>query len=139
MVLEWILRKVLMRELERKAAGLERRAGGAGAAASGGDLVKLAMKAEEALSKVIVPGFDVDLVSSGAVKRIRVSRDGRSVAVFIDFSGSDPSCNFCRFINWNLWQAILERAEKRLKEEGFSEVVFIDWATGARMEYKARG
>ena len=137
MVVEWVLRKVLMRWVGEEARKLEAR----NPSAATGDLrlMELARKAEEALLEVEVPGFDVDLVTSGAVKRIRVSRDGTAVAVFIDFSGSDPSCNFCRFINWNLWQAILERAERRLREAGFKEVAFFDWATGARMEYRPSG
>ncbi|MCE4612000.1 MAG: hypothetical protein F7B17_08530 [Desulfurococcales archaeon] len=134
MVVEWVLRKVLMRWVGSEARKLE--AQRATAAIGDSKLVELARRAEEALLEVEVPGFDVDLVTSGAVKRIRVSRDGAAVAVFIDFSGSDPSCNFCRFINWNLWQAILEKAEARLREAGFKEVAFFDWATGARMEYK---
>jgi hypothetical protein len=76
----------------------------------------------------------VDLVTAGLVKRIRVSRDGRSVAIFIDYTGSDPSCFFCRFISRTLWARILEKAREQLRVEGFAEVEFYDYATGLRIE-----
>lgn len=140
MVLEWALKKLLMRSLRSEIQRVESSAVKTGSAQSPpASLIEMAKKAEEALSEVEVPGFDVDLVSTGAVKRIRVSRDGSSVAVFIDLSGSDPSCYYCKFINWNLWQSILSAAEEKLRSAGFKEVVFIDWATGARIEYKAGG
>ncbi len=101
-----------------------------------GGIVGLAQKVEESLSTVIVPGYDIDLVSSGIVKRIRVSRDGKKVAVFLDYSGSDPGCYYCKFINWSLWKRLLTDAESKLKSQGFDEVLFIDWFTGAVIEFR---
>lgn len=141
-VLDWALRKILMRsaarELERAEPGRAASTPpGQAAGAATAHLLEKARAAERVLAAVEVPGFDVDLLSSGAVKRIRVSRDGGSVAVFIDFTGSDPSCYFCKFINWSLWRRILRDAADKLKvEAGFREVVFFDWATGAKIEYE---
>ena len=139
MVIDLILRRLLLREAERlaKERGVTAAQPAPGSAVGAAELVKLARRAEEVLSTVEVPGFDVDLVTSGAVKRIRVSRDGGAVAVFIDFTGSDPSCYFCKFINWTLWKRILRDAEARLREAGFREVEFYDYATMARIEYRA--
>ncbi len=139
MVIDLILRRLLLREAERlaKERGVAEAQPVPGSAVGAAELVKLARRAEEVLSTVEVPGFDVDLVTSGAVKRIRVSRDGGAVAVFIDFTGSDPSCYFCKFINWTLWKRILRDAEARLKESGFRDVEFYDYATMAKIEYRA--
>ena len=93
-------------------------------------------RAEEELSGVIVPGYDYDLMSSGAVKKLKLSYDMETLYVLIDYTGSDPGCNFCRFINWQVWKKILEDAEKRLLGLGVKRVVFIDWATGAVIDYR---
>ena len=86
-------------------------------------------KAVAALSKVVVPGYDVDIVSSGVVARIRIGLEGSRIAVYIDYSGSNPGCSFCRFINDNLWRKILGDAKRRLEEEGFREIYFLDAIT----------
>lgn len=104
-----------------------------GSMATGRDLERL-KRAEAALSQVIVPGYDVDLVTSGVVKKLRLTREGQ-LLVFLDYTGSDPHCNFCRFINWQLWSKLLREAESRLRREGFEKPLFFDWATGARIEY----
>ena len=87
-------------------------------------------KAMQALSRIIVPGYDVDLVSSGVVTRIRVKYDGSGILVFLDYQGSNPGCSFCRFLNDYVWRRILEEAKTRLEEAGFSEVAFVDSITG---------
>ena len=140
MVIDLLLRRILLREAEKLARehGLEEKEERQAASAAPAELIKLAQEAERVLATVEVPGFDVDLMTSGAVKRIRVSRDGSAVAVFIDFTGSDPSCYFCKFINWTLWKRILRDAESRLKEAGFRSVEFYDYATMARIDYEAR-
>jgi metal-sulfur cluster biosynthetic enzyme len=86
-------------------------------------------RAMAALSRVVVPGYDVDIVSSGVVTRIRVRYDGSGIVVFLDYHGSNPGCSFCRFLNDNVWRKILEDARERLGEEGFKEVLFIDSVT----------
>ncbi|MCE4599028.1 MAG: hypothetical protein F7C81_02390 [Desulfurococcales archaeon] len=96
---------------------------------------KVLEKAEEVLSQVIVPGYDFDLMSSGAVKRMRLSFDKKTLYIVIDFTGSDPSCYFCKFINWQVWNRILNDAASKLRGLGVEEVVFIDWATGAKIDY----
>ncbi len=105
--------------------------------ASGGEHLERLKKAEEVLTTVIIPGYDYDLVTSGAVKRLRLSYDMSTIYVIIDYSGSDPGCNFCRFINWQVWRRILEDAEGKLRDAGFSKVVFIDWSTGAVIQYRS--
>ncbi|MCS7108882.1 MAG: hypothetical protein RMH77_07295 [Sulfolobales archaeon] len=84
---------------------------------------------EKKLSKVYVPGFDVDVISSGVVKSFRISKDGEKVLVLVDFSGSDPGCLFCRFINQTLWRAISNNIKEALKEAGLREVTVIDSRT----------
>ncbi|MEB3757764.1 MAG: hypothetical protein GSR76_02795 [Desulfurococcales archaeon] len=86
-------------------------------------------RAMNALSRVVVPGYDVDIVSSGVVTRIRVRYDGSGIVVFLDYQGSNPGCSFCRFLNDNVWRKILGDAKARLEEEGFKEILFVDSVT----------
>lgn len=97
--------------------------------------LELLMKAEEALKSVVIPGYDVNLVYSGIVKKLRLTGDGK-LLVYLDYTGSDPHCNFCRFINWQLWRKILVQAEDALRRENIPSVIFVDWATNARIEYR---
>jgi len=83
-------------------------------------------RALEALSRVSVPGYDVDIVSSGVVARVLVSLDGSKVAVFLDYTGSNPSCSFCRFLNDRVWAKILGEARAALEEAGFEEIYLLD-------------
>ncbi len=87
-------------------------------------------EALEALRRVEVPGYDTDVVTSGVVTRVRVSYDGRKIAVFLDYSGSNPGCSFCRFLNDNLWRKILVSAVNELRREGFEVIYLLDSATG---------
>ena len=134
MVFDWLLKKIVFKSVEKELRALGLQAGMHSAAAAS-NMIELARRAEEVLASIEVPGFDVDFLSTGAVRRIRVSRDGSKVAVFVDFTGSDPSCYYCKFINWSVWKSILGRAEAELKNAGFREVMFIDAATGAKIEY----
>ncbi len=86
-------------------------------------------RAMSALSRVVVPGYDVDIVSSGVVTRIRVRYDGSGIVVFLDYQGSNPGCSFCRFLNDNVWRKILGDAKVRLEEEGFKDILFVDSVT----------
>ena len=86
--------------------------------------------AEEALSRVIVPGYDVDVLSSQVVMRFRVSYDGRKILVVVDYSGSNPGCSFCRFLNDSLWRRILRDIYGALRDAGFEEIYIVDWARG---------
>jgi metal-sulfur cluster biosynthetic enzyme len=97
-------------------------------------VLELFRRAEGALRRVEVPGYDVDLVSSGIVKRLRMSRDNKLI-VFLDYYGTDPSCYFCRFINQALWNTILSKARRELEQVGITSVVFVDYATGLELEY----
>lgn len=85
------------------------------------------------LSRVEVPGFDVDVVSSGLVKKIRISRDGAGIAVYLDFLGSDPGCGFCKFINHTLIATVAGRIKEALKSLGFTDVFVVDAVTGAEI------
>jgi len=88
--------------------------------------------AEKVLSSIEVPGFDVDVVSSGLVTGFRISNDGRKIAVYVDFTGSQLSCLFCKFINNTLWDTIIGEMRERLKEAGFEEVIIVDERFGNR-------
>ncbi|MCX8185457.1 MAG: hypothetical protein RMI56_03210 [Sulfolobales archaeon] len=90
-------------------------------------------KVWRALSKTEVPGFDIDVVSAGLVSRVRISRDGSRIAVFIDFTGSDPSCGFCKFINHTLMKTVVERIKESLHGSGFKEVSVVDASTGVEL------
>ncbi len=93
-------------------------------------LKRKAREAVEALKEVEVPGFDVNVIDSGVIAKVTVSRDGKAVAVFVDLTGSDPSCNFCRMINWAIWSKMLLAMEERLRALNFKEVYFFDARTG---------
>ncbi len=93
-------------------------------------LRRKAKEAGEALKEVKVPGFDVNVIDSGVVTKITVSKDGNAVAVFVDITGSDPSCNFCRMINWALWSKVLLAMEDKLRALGFKEIYLFDTRTG---------
>lgn len=75
------------------------------------------------------PGLDVDVLNSGVVTRFRISRDGGKLAVFVDFSGSDPGRNFCGMINYSLWAKIISMIKGKVRDLGFSEAVVLDSAT----------
>lgn len=87
----------------------------------------------EVLREVDVPGFDVDVVSSGLVKRVRVSKDWTKIAVYVDFLSSDPGCPFCKFINHTLMKVVADRIKEALAKLGFREVYVIDLATNAEI------
>jgi len=90
--------------------------------------------AEKALRGVVVPGLDADLMTLGLVDRIRVSKDGRKVAVFVNFS--NPRCPFCRFINYVVWGSIVEKIERKLREAGFEEVYIVDSVSGGVINFR---
>lgn len=96
-----------------------------------GPLHEAARRAEAALRGVILPGYDVDIVSAGLVERIRVSYDGSAVMVFLGYKKSDPGCSFCRFISAAAWAKIVESSLHRLRGAGFRHVVLVDADTGA--------
>lgn len=85
---------------------------------------------EEILKKVTVPGFDIDVISSGVVSKFKISSDGRKIVVYLDFISSDPSCPFCKFINHILWTAIARKIRDALISSSlFSEVYVVDAVT----------
>jgi len=86
---------------------------------------------EEVLKGVKVPGFDIDLISSGVVRRLRISRDGEKLVIYVGFKESDPSCGFCKFINHTLWSSIVREIKDALNNEGFREVLVVDTVSGA--------
>ncbi len=98
-------------------------------------LLRRLKEIEVILEKVKVPGFDVDVVSSGVVQKLRISADGKRLAVYVDFTGSDPSCGFCKFINHTLWSAIAREIRNALINVGFTEVLIIDSSSGAPLDY----
>ena len=62
-------------------------------------LMKKLVEVEQGLRQVIVPCSDVDVISIKVVVKLRISRDGNIIGVYVDFSGSDPGCYFCRTLN----------------------------------------
>lgn len=85
------------------------------------------------LRRVEVPGFDMDVVSSGLVRKVRVSRDGSRIAVYVDFLGSDPVCPFCKFVNHTLMGVVASKIRSSLRDLGFTEVLVVDASTGAEL------
>ena len=65
-------------------------------------LMKKLVEVEQGLRQVIVLGLDGDVISSKVVVKLRVSRGGNIIGVYVDFSGSDPGCYFCRTLNESL-------------------------------------
>ena len=102
-------------------------------------LARRAREAEEALRGVVVPGYDVDVVSSGVVVKLRVSRDGSGVMVFIDYYGRNPGCSFCRFISDTLWAKIFREMVEALRRASFERVVIVEAYTGALLHDTAAG
>ncbi|MEM0453976.1 MAG: hypothetical protein QXO98_04915 [Sulfolobales archaeon] len=88
---------------------------------------------EEALIRVEVPGFDIDVISSGVVRSFRLSKGGDKVIVYVDFLSSDPHCLFCKFINHTLWSTISDSIKKALKEVGLKEVTIVDIRTNKEL------
>lgn len=86
-----------------------------------------------ALREVNVPGFDVDVISSGLVKKVRISSDWTKIAVYVDFVSSDPGCPFCKFINHALMKVVADRIKEALTKLGFRKVYVIDLATSAEI------
>ncbi len=87
---------------------------------------------EDMLRKVVVPGFDVDVVSSGVVSRLRISSDGRKLVVYLSFLSSDPGCSFCKFVNHTLWTTIARNIRDTLISSSlFDEVLVVDEFTKA--------
>lgn len=85
---------------------------------------------EDLLREVTVPGFDVDVISSGVVSRFRISKDGRKIIVYLNFSSSDPGCPFCKFINHTLWTTIARNIRDVLISNSlFDEVLVVDELT----------
>jgi len=85
---------------------------------------------EDLLKEVTVPGFDVDVISSGVVSRFRISKDGRKIIVYLNFSSSDPGCPFCKFINHTLWTTIARNIRDVLISNSlFDEVLVVDELT----------
>lgn len=48
--------------------------------------------------------------------------------MFVDYSGSNPGCSFCWFLNDSMWFKMLSDMVGVLGEEGFEQVEIIDWA-----------
>jgi metal-sulfur cluster biosynthetic enzyme len=88
---------------------------------------------EDILRGITVPGFDVDIVSCGAVTRFRISRDGKKVAAFVDFTSSDPGCPFCKFVNHTVWSYTVKEIKERLRKAGFEEIYVVDERTQAEL------
>ncbi|MCS7106565.1 MAG: hypothetical protein NZ902_00400 [Acidilobaceae archaeon] len=87
---------------------------------------------ERKLSRILLPGYDIDIVSSGLVTRFRISRDGKKVAVFLDYSSRNPRCGFRKVIAGALIDSVVAQIKEALKED-FEEVLVLDEFTGARI------
>lgn len=99
---------------------------------SGNALLTKLRIVEDMLRRVVVPGFDVDVISSGVVSRLRISSDGRKLIVYLSFLSSDPGCPFCKFINHTLWTTIARNVRDALVGSSlFDEVLVVDELTKA--------
>ena len=90
--------------------------------------------AEKALKKVEIPGYGVDIVSSGLVKKMSLVEDGTRLVVYLDYTGSSPACYFRKFLNDHLWLRILREAKEELMKAGFDKVTFIDFRSDSLLE-----
>ncbi len=91
------------------------------------ELMDKLVRAEEILNNIELPGYGVGLVESGLVERLRISRDGRVLGVYINFRGYTQECLYCSTISeWALYNALRKARERLIAELGLEEVVFID-------------
>ncbi|ALL00231.1 hypothetical protein Pyrde_0181 [Pyrodictium delaneyi] len=118
----------LLRGLVVRRPGLEGQGG------AEGPLADRLREAEEALRSVVLPGYDVDIISAGLVERIRVGLDGKSIMVVLGYSRSNPGCSFCRFISSVAWTKIIRDTRRALAARGFDKIVLVDGATGAELD-----
>ncbi|MGC9115337.1 MAG: hypothetical protein ACP5HH_04970 [Fervidicoccaceae archaeon] len=92
-----------------------------------GILLNKLTRAEEALRKVVVPGYNIDVISSGIVSKLRISNDGRKLAVYLNFSSKEPACLFRRFISDTVWSTIAENIRDTLVNISlFDEFLVLD-------------
>jgi len=96
-------------------------------------LLRKLEEVEATLRGVKVPGFDVDVVSSGVIQKLRISSDGERLAIFVSFTASDPRCGFCKFINHTIWSSIAREIKGALTGMGFREVIVVDIDTGSQL------
>jgi hypothetical protein len=82
--------------------------------------------AEKILDSIKLPGHDIGLVESGFVVKLRISRDGEYLGVYVDLQGFTPNCLFGSTLSEWALEPVLEEAGRRLVEYGFREVYFID-------------
>jgi len=97
------------------------------------NLLEKLRNAEKVLKEIKVRGYDVDLITSGVVQRLRISKDGKRLIVFVDFSSANPHCLFCKVLEESLWRDFISRAREALKKEGFEEAIFVDLLTGGEV------
>jgi len=93
-------------------------------------LQEILRQVESRLRLVEIPGFDTNVIDSRVVTRIRISTDGKVLGVYVDYSGSDPRCWFCRVLDDHLWRRIVDDIYVAVKDMGFKEVYVIDEQTG---------
>ncbi len=89
-------------------------------------LEKILRQVEDRLRLIEIPGFDTNVIDSGVVTRIRISTDGEVLGVYVDYTGSDPMCWFCRVLNDHLWRRIVNDIYVAVKDMGFKKVYVID-------------
>ena len=99
-----------------------------------GPLADKLREAEEALRSVVLPGYDVDIISAGLVERIRVGLDGKSVMVVLGYSRSNPGCSFCSFISSVAWTKIIRDTRCALAARGFDKIVLVDGAASTELD-----
>jgi len=95
----------------------------------GNKLITLLRRAEHILRKIIIPGYDVDIISSGLIVKLRISKDGSVLGVSVNLSGFDPRCLYCSTLNEYLIVNMSRKAYSELVRNGFKEVYFFDYRT----------
>ncbi len=84
-------------------------------------------RAERILDTIELPGYGVGLVSCGFIVKLRISRDGEYLGVYVNLRAYSQECLYCSTISeWALSKALLRARNELIKELGFRDVYFID-------------
>jgi hypothetical protein len=89
-----------------------------------------AKRAEDALQRVPLPGYGIDIVSAGLVEKIRVGDDGAKVMVALGYEKAKPGGSFCRFTSAAAWKKIIEDTLAMLRGAGFQYMPVVDADSG---------
>ncbi|MEM3829514.1 MAG: hypothetical protein QXP36_09925 [Conexivisphaerales archaeon] len=86
-----------------------------------------------ALSGIKIPGYNIDVISFNLIERIRLSRDCKKVAIFVNFISTQPHCLSKIVMHDVLFISVINTIKKAIKELGFEEVILVDSKTGQEL------